>query len=435
MSGPLLPVSASNLDLLDRIRLFCNKGQESVANCIQQSSKRTYGTGVRRWMQFVTEFGTDTFMRKVPPEFLQYQGEADAFHHTSWQEACFMSFLEWLQSPPKPVAPLTASNYLYAVKHHLVCRGLDMTPLVSSTILSKQKKGQLNTFLADEQNSESNRRTLPLSIDILMGEYPAPASSSPLQDLAFFAALLFGFTMLTRVSNYLPIGSASYHLDTEHVAFTVAPPPGEHGPSVEVTADNLGSIPLSRITGASAFLSRSKTDVTGKGRRIPFLRQQVNPAQVYDIVAVLHEYVQAARPERGKPFFHIPRLLWSLTPAQYNLRLRSVAEKHGLDPNRVHSHSVRIGGATVLAAALVPDYVIMAMGGWASAVYLQYVRPSVQLYAAAQAALANPTFLNAQSIRAMHSHQPGPSYDRDRFLHPSVDAFKPAVFFDGIVDL
>ena len=77
----------------------------------------------------------------------------------------------------------------------------------------------------------------------------------------------------------------------------------------------------------------------------------------------------------------------------------------------------------------------MAMGGWASAVYLQYVRPSVQLYAAAQAALANPTFLNAQSIRAMHSHQPGPSYDRDRYLQPSVDAFKPAVFFDGIVDL
>jgi hypothetical protein len=53
-------------------------------------------------MQFVSEFGTDTFMRKVPPEFLQYQGEADAFHHTSWQKACFMSFLEWLQSPPKP---------------------------------------------------------------------------------------------------------------------------------------------------------------------------------------------------------------------------------------------------------------------------------------------------------------------------------------------
>ena len=92
----------------------------------------------------------------------------------------------------------------------------------------------------------------------------------------------------------------------------------------------------------------------------------------------------------------------------YNQRLRRVAVKHGLDPDRVHYHSVRIGGA---------DYVIMAMGGWASAVYLQYIRPSLQLYAAAQVALTNATFLSAHTTRAMHSHQkmPGPKYDRDRF--------------------
>ena len=294
----------------------------------------------------------------------------------------------------------------------------------------------MNTYLEDEHNLESNRRTLPLSVDILMGERPAIDSTSPLQDLAFFTALLMGFTTLTRVSNYLPISSAAYHLDTEHVAFTVAPPSGMEGPSVEMTADQLGSIPLSRITGASAFLARSKTDGIGKGRRILFLRQQVTPPScVYDIVAVLYEYVQRVRPARGKPFFHIPRLLWSLSPAHYNLRLRTVAVKHGLDPDRVHSHSVRIGGATVFAAAQVPDYVIMAMGGWASAVYLQYVRPSVLLYAAAQAALADAGLITAQSIRAMHSHQPCPSYDRDRFTKPVADAFKPSVLFDGVRDV
>jgi hypothetical protein len=120
----------------------------------------------------------------------------------------------------------------------------------------------------------------------------------------------------------------------------------------------------------------------------------------------------------------------------YNQRLRGVAIKHGLDPDRVHSHSVRIGGATLLAAAGVPDYVIMAMGGWASAVYLQYIRPSLQLYAAAQVALANATFLSADSIRAVHSHQkPGPTYDRDRFTKAPGDAFKPSVLFAGILDL
>ena len=409
-----------------------------MANCVLQSTKTTYSTGVRRWVKFVQEFGTDVFMRKIPPEFLQYQSEVDSFHHSSWQEACFMSFLEWLQGPPKPVAPDTASNYLCAVKHHLACHGLDMSALVSSTVLSKHKRGNRNTYLADEHNLEANRRTLPLSIDILLGERPDPASKSPLRDLAFFTALLMGFTMLTRVLNYLPVSSAAYRLDSEHVLFSVTPLPGGEGAPVEVSADQLGDIPLSRIIGASAFLARSKTDGSGKGKRIPFLRQLVNPPScVYDIVTVLYEYVQAARPARGKPFFYIPSLFWSLSPAHYNLRLRAVAEKHGLDPDQVDSHSVRIGGAAVLAAAQVPDYVIMAMGGWASAVYLQYVRPSVQIYAAAQAALANSGFVSASSIRAMHPLRPGcPSYDRDLTRKPVVaNFFTPLVFFNGVMDL
>ena len=92
-----------------------------------------------------------------------------------------MGFLEWLQSPPKLIAPASAANYLYAVKHHLVCHGLDTTNQVSSTVLSKQKKANMNTFLADEHNLEANRR---LSVDILMGERPLLGSRNP---------VLFGF--------------------------------------------------------------------------------------------------------------------------------------------------------------------------------------------------------------------------------------------------
>ena len=164
----------------DLIRSLLQRAQESVGNGIQQSSKRTYGTGIRRWMTFVELFGTDPFMRTIPPEFSRYQTGEGAFHHTSWQEACFMGFLEWLQSPPKPIAPASAANYLDAVKHHLVCHGLDMSNQVSSTVLSKQKKGNMSTFLADEHNLEANRRTQPLSVDILMGERPLLGTRNPL---------------------------------------------------------------------------------------------------------------------------------------------------------------------------------------------------------------------------------------------------------------
>jgi len=282
---------------------------------------------------------------------------------------------------------------------------------------------------------EANRRTLPLSVDILMGERPSPGSQSPLQDLTFFTALLLGFTMLTRASNYLPIHSAVYHLNAEHISFTVQPLPGSSEAPRDITADQLGGTSLSCILGASAFLMRSKTDSVGAGKRIPFLRRTVLPPTcVYDIVTILYDYVTTIRPERGKPFFHVPSLMWSLSPALYNLRLRKVAVKHDLDPARIHSHSVRIGGATVLAAAQVPDYVIMAMGGWASAVYLQYIRPSFQLYVTAQDALANASFITAQSIRATHSDQRAPSYDRVQFSKSDPDAFAHSVHFAGITE-
>ena len=88
------------------IRSLLQKAQESVGNGIQQSSKHTYGTGIRRWMTFVELFGTDPFMRTISQEFSLYQTGEDAFHHKSWQEACFMGLLEWLQRPPKPIALL-----------------------------------------------------------------------------------------------------------------------------------------------------------------------------------------------------------------------------------------------------------------------------------------------------------------------------------------
>ena len=76
------------------------------------------------------------------------------------------------------------------------------------------------------------------------------------------------------------------------------------------------------------------------------------------------------------------------------------------------------------------------MGGWASTVYLRYVRPSsLRLYVLAQAALANAGYITAQSIRVMHSHETRPSYDRDLFVKPAVDGFQPLVQFAGILDL
>ena len=421
-SAPASP--GLSITRLESIRRYLGRAQQSVQHSVLESSRKTYGTGIRRWLEFVKLFGTDPLMQTVPPEFLVQQSDLDAAIRTSWQEACIMGYLEWLQCPPHKIAPKTAFGYLCAVRYYLIGFGVDLKSM-SQLSIAKQKQGLLNDFLSDEANLEANTRTIPLSVDIIQGE--RPTSSLSYQDLAFYTAMSLGFTILSRVSNYLPQKSAAYVLNTEHVTFLVCSVTDPTCEPSDVSADQIVGIPLDRIVGCSIFLQKSKVDGSGVGKRFPFSRQELCPPhRVYDIVSDLHQYVQVVQPIRGQPFFHVPCLEWSLVPTEYNRRLRKVAIKHGLDPNRVHSHSIRIGGATVLAAAGIPDYVIMTMGGWASAVYLQYIRPSLQVFDSAQKALADATVLSATSIRSMHPNLLAPAFDRSSCPAKSIDVFGEA---------
>jgi hypothetical protein len=78
-----------------------------------------------------------------------------------------------------------------------------------------------------------------------------------------------------------------------------------------------------------------------------------------------------------------------------------MAEMYGLDPSRVSSHSLRIGGATAMAAAGMSEYEIKQMGEWKSDVFLDYARNTTQLFERARRALAKRSF-NIQSTRRLN---------------------------------
>ena len=69
-----------------------------------------------------------------------------------------------------------------------------------------------------------------------------------------------------------------------------------------------------------------------------------------------------------------------------------MAIMYGLDPSRVSSHSLRIGGATAMAAAGMSEYEIKQMGRWKSDVFLDYARYTTQLLERAHCALAKKSF-------------------------------------------
>ena len=63
---------------------------------------------------------------------------------------------------------------------------------------------------------------------------------------------------------------------------------------------------------------------------------------------------------------------------------------------------MRIGGASALAAAGVPDYLIMDMGRWRSLTFLTYVQRSTQMFDRARNALARRDLLTADQIKLMN---------------------------------
>ena len=109
-----------------------------------------------------------------------------------------------------------------------------------------------------------------------------------------------------------------------------------------------------------------------------------------------------ARPAPGRSLFYIPSLDWTLIPPYFTQELCRLAVAIGIDPARVSLHSLRIGGATTLAAAGLYDHEIQGVGDWKSNSYLTYVRKNITLFEKARKALASPTAIDSTAVRRMY---------------------------------
>jgi len=68
------------------------------------------------------------------------------------------------------------------------------------------------------------------------------------------------------------------------------------------------------------------------------------------------------------------------------------------DPTQISTKSLRAAGATMLAAAGLPDYVIMKAGRWRSHGFLKYVRLSTPIFDSTLDALSSLDTLSYTSV-------------------------------------
>ena len=145
----------------------------------------------------------------------------------------------------------------------------------------------------------------------------------------------------------------------------------------------------------------SKTDQAGMGTNYSF-RRNPDPAAAFDFVTHMFQWTQLAKPARDAPFFSY-RGEWTLAYDKYNAAIKVVMASLGFQSvlSQFSSHSIRIGGASILAAAGFSDCVIKKMGNWKSLAFLRYIRLSTETFDKCLAALSDPSILSTDSVARM----------------------------------
>jgi site-specific recombinase XerD len=331
-------------------------------------------------------------MQTVPDEWHHRTDELRTTTIT-WEEACIVIFVASALQQTKPLAPRTISTYLSGVRKYLENEGVDTRFMNKSQYIRNTKQGLAQYYRAYTNRTTGDRERVPVTADMIRHYYATHAGNPTIAQQAVYTAMLIGFTAVARVSEYLQTPYATHLLTTDRVVF-------ETDTGKLIPAYQVYKHPGVRVTAATLHIKSKKNDQAGTGFRYYFTIAL--PGETYCIVQSLWDYAMRARPVRGTSLFYIPSLDWTLKPPYFAEELRRLAVANGVDPTRVSSHSLRIGGATTLAAAGLNDHEIQGVGDWKSNSYLTYVRKNITLFEKARTALASPTAMNATAVRRMY---------------------------------
>jgi hypothetical protein len=186
-------------------------------------------------------------------------------------------------------------------------------------------------------------------------------------------ALFFGIFFLLRKGEFLPkqIRANCHHVPMQryHLRFLDAQqqPVPYH------------SIHPQSVQWLNITIEFSKADQSGNGRITTHRLDPDNPRNC--VVSRMASYIALSRDAFGAAvhdlLFTVPSFPHFDSSSLTEL-MRSTCTHVGISPERVSAHSLRYGGATTLAAAGFPDYIIAFYGGWSpnSTAMRRYIRPS-----------------------------------------------------------
>ena len=245
--------------------------------------------------------------------------------------------------------------YIYNIINKFTANSWD-TELIDRAMATRQYKFYKRGYkkIYDKANPKSLKAKIAFelsmllrTIELLKSKFKLEKSKLQALELALFIGLFF----LLRKSEYLKCSGKGKGMKFSQVTFF-----DEHG--VEIHLDKVGVIKAKRVHLNIPF---SKTDQHGYGRILEHIRQEGHEAC---IVTKMESWFMRARDVlSAKENDHIFMNL-GVDGDMVSQVMKWGTKQLGLNPKKISAHSLRYGGATMLAAAGLPQYIIAWYGGW-----------------------------------------------------------------------
>lgn len=367
-----------------------------LAHCVGESSRAQYSVGWRSYMKFLGEMKiVDPFLVRESDQFVAEvnSGGPPPFQYRT---QVMVSFVAWMYGDQN-LMHSTVGNYISGVRFFFK-EGLHNIEVFEEPAVS-QARTALQYLYVQKDCLVNEKKRLPMTCDMICYGKDVHFSryKSHWKTWAFVVGMVIAFVCLMRASELL-ITAEKHYLRGQDVTFGVL----VNGVEIRIYPVEAWKYSLNQLLNVCITIHSAKNDWEGEGHRLFFSRLGISDSAFgFEIVTMMFEWAQHARPLNDDAFL-MHKQTDMISYDFFNAELRKIATHFGLDQSRYSFHSIRIGGATTLAAAGKSDHYIKKMGRWKSLAFLEYIHWAISGMADAYKTLADPFVYTAEHLKRVN---------------------------------
>jgi len=300
------------------------------------------------------------------------------------------------------LSPQTIRYYKYGVTAWLKSKFLDIE-FTKHPVLSQLAASLEIQWRALHEVAQTRR--LPFTMQMFRTLRGKICNSVNPMEHAIVIVTMICLVLLARKSEVIPTAD-DHFMREDDVSFKMRNPT-QGGVDIVIRSSQAHLYELSSLVGVVPFVRSAKNDQEGQGTRyyFPVLLTLSSKAE-FCFATEMFRWAQRARPLPGDPFLTyrgnlLPQPRW-LDYKSLLTAVKAAAAACGFDPTRFGTHSLRIGGATILAAAGHPNHYIQKMGRWKSLTFLQYVNLACSSMEIALRSIVDPSIFTNEQLRILN---------------------------------